>query len=323
MGHRILFATISIVLPLLAGCASRGTGAPTIEAPGSTSFDPAPRGEVRVATANLWGVSVLGVDIADEIDARFTAFATRLAENPNDLDVVLIQEAWDDDARRALVEHEGVGRQFPWRVDAVEHPGGSGLVILSAFPIDEVRFHRFEAQGNCLKFWEGDCSAGKGVLAARLRIRDESVWFADTHLIACYQEAPALSACDQDDPNGEARWKQVEELRAFLTSLDPEGPIVVGGDFNFVPNSRYHGAFAAGEGARAWVDPGDDAGDAGRLDYIWTRPGARHQWVARVPLTPIATEPVTAAPGKVVPISDHPILMTRLRREATPRPTAR
>lgn len=305
--------TLCLALLLTTSCAARGTGTPAIEAPDSIDARRQPTTEVRVATANLWGVSVAGVDIADEIDARFAAFAESLAENPHGLDVVLIQEAWDDDARRALVENEGVVRRFPWRVDAVQHPGGSGLVILSAFPVEAVRFHRYEAQGSCLKFWEGDCSGGKGVLAARLRIGSESFWFADTHLIACYQEEPALSACDQDDPNGEARWGQVEELRTFLQSLDPEAPLVIGGDFNFVPSSRYHTTFAKDPAGRPWIDPGDEAADPGRLDYIWTRPGARQRWVATHPLGEFATEPVPIDGEDAIPVSDHPLLMTTLR----------
>ena len=52
-----------------------------------------------------------------------------------------------------MLAHPGVILNFPYRVDALERPGGSGLVVLSRFPIVRTEFHRFDAQGNCFKFW--------------------------------------------------------------------------------------------------------------------------------------------------------------------------
>lgn len=303
---------VGLAVLVCTGCAARGTGVPQVESTGLDVEHRVAIRELRVATANLWGVSVLGIDVADDIDARFAAFADRLARGTPPLDIVLLQEAWDDDARRRLLEHAGVAERFPWRVDAVAHPGGAGLVILSSLPIEEVRFHRFEAQGNCFKFWEGDCASGKGVLAARVRSGEGSYWIADTHLIACYQPAEPLEACDQEDPNGAARWAQLRELRSFVDALAPDDPLIVGGDFNFVPRSRYHESLSEDRNGAAWTDPGDVDDAPERLDYIWTRAGTRRAWSARGPLRPIATEPVATASGRQVPVSDHPILAVTL-----------
>ncbi|HEB89574.1 MAG TPA: hypothetical protein ENI85_08400 [Deltaproteobacteria bacterium] len=318
-------------------CAARGTAPPIVEAAGPAL--PLQNGdEIHVATANLWGVSVLGFDWAEKVDVRFAEMAERLARNEPRLDVVLIQEAWKDSARHALLRHEGVIRNFPFRVDAVEQPGGAGLVVLSRFPIEAARFHRFQAQGNCLKFWEADCLAGKGILAVRVRIGDRSLWIGNTHLIACYSDDDAGDeACDEGDPNGGTRRAQLIEARRFIESLAKTGSILLGGDFNFTRSSRDYPAMVhpplsstssaspTREARSDWSEAGRGTTRAGRIDYLWTRGGSDEAWRVVSPASPIFTAPVRLAPssspartddrGSVIdrkgsiPLSDHPVIM--------------
>lgn len=318
-----------LVFPNFWGCAERGTGPPRIESFGgpetqtTLGHDPI----LRVATANLWGVSVLGLDWADEIDLRFAEFATRLGRNLPQLDIVLIQEAWKDDARRALLAHDGVRRNFPHRVDVLEEPGGAGLVVLSKFPIETAEFHRFAAQGRCIKFWEGDCLSGKGVLAVQIKIDEMLYWVATTHLIACYVgDGKFETACDQQDPNGNERMRQISEARHFMEHLVGEAPAILGGDFNFTRSSRYYPAMTSrvipAEGAKmevakdlahapgVWTEMGEREVVTERIDYIWSRPGsgAHPRWQAYKAADLIFTEPVAIPDGSSIPISDHPIL---------------
>jgi hypothetical protein len=282
---------------------------------------------LRVATANLWGVSVLGLDWADEIDLRFAEFADRLGRNIPQLDIVLIQEAWKDGARRALLAHDGVRRNFPHRVDVLEKPGGAGLVVLSRFPIERAEFHRFTAQGRCIKFWEGDCLSGKGVLAVQVRIDETLYWIATTHLIACYVGGDeSESTCDQQDPNGDERMRQILETRHFMERLVGEAPAILGGDFNFSRTSRYYPAMtsrvipadptivntlkdSALDGA-GWTEVGEQNVVTERIDYIWSRPGSgsAKRWQAHEGAALIFTEPVALPGSSSIPISDHPIL---------------
>ena len=319
----LLFTTV--------GCAARGTLPPSIE-----SVGPRPArvtgDTIRIATANLWGVSVLGFDWADDIDERFAAMAERLGANQAMLDVVLIQEAWKDAARRALLKHEGVARNFPYRVDVVDQPGGAGLVILSRFPIETAYFRRFRAQGRCIKFWEGDCISGKGILAVRLTVEGRSIWIGDTHLIACYSriDEPEIG-CDQQDPNGNDRWCQIIEARRTIESLVGDDPVILGGDFNITRTSRYYPLMTsatipsdpstsheapsesnATDSARGWTEPEEEVVVPNRLDYLWTRPGTELRWHARKSVRPIFTEPVVLRSGKSVALSDHPILATEI-----------
>jgi len=312
-----------------AGCAERATDPPIVESVGPTP----PRGSsdtLRIATANLWGVSVLGFDWAENIDERFAAMAERLSANRAKLDIVLIQEAWKRTARRALLAHKGVVRNFPYRVDVVDRPGGAGLVILSRFPIETARFQRFEAQGRCFKFWEGDCISGKGILSVRLRAGGRPIWIGDTHLIACYSAVGLPETyCDVQDPNGDDRWRQIIEARRAIESLVGDDPVLLGGDFNLTRTSRYYplmtrsvipsepslsldtpSASSAAASARGWKEPKDDSAAPDRVDYLWTRPGTKLRWHSEKSVQPIFTEPVVLRSGQRVPLSDHPILAT-------------
>ena len=311
------------VLTLTGGCAERGIGTPGIVSLAPSESSPAPHHEfvLRVATANLWGVSVLGFDWADEIDLRFAEFAERLGQNLHGLDVVLIQEAWKDAARQTLLSHDGVQRNFPYRVDVLEKPGGAGLVVLSRFPIEAAHFHRFAAQGQCLKFWEGDCLSGKGVLAVRIRIAEANFWVATTHLIACYADNQEDEvACDQRDPNGETRMQQILETREFMERLVGDAPAILGGDFNFTRSSRYYPTMTS-QGVpvgssktpsthtdRGWTEVGESAVVTNRIDFIWSRRGLDRHWRAKNGAELIFTEPVVTRDGGSIPISDHPIL---------------
>ena len=319
---------LGVLFYILIGGAARGTALPIIESVGP----PPPHTDghtLRIATANLWGVSVLGLDWSDNIDERFAAMAERLSANGPLLDVVLIQEAWKNVARRALLAHEGVKRKFPYRVDIAEQPGGAGLVILSRLPIEKAHFHRFRAQGQCLKIWEGDCISGKGIVAVQLKLGDHSVWVGNTHLIACYtRPRESETLCDVQDPNGSYRWNQIVEARQAIESLVGEDPAIFGGDFNFTRTSRYYPAMtsrmipseptdtppqlhATGSG-RGWTAVNAAIVNANRLGYFWTRPGKKFRWHAREKLHSIFTRPVALRSGKSVPLSDHTVFMATL-----------
>jgi endonuclease/exonuclease/phosphatase (EEP) superfamily protein YafD len=312
--RRLAFALscpIAIALAGLPGCAERGTAPPIIEnvppPHAAPHASPDRDGVLRVATANLWGVVALGFDWADHIDERFAAFARRIGRNRPGIDVVLIQEAWKDRARRALLEDAAVERQFPYRVDSVDAPGGAGLVILSRFPIEEAVFRRFQDQGSCLKFWEGDCLAGKGILMVRVNVAGRSSWIGTTHLIACYPpEGAPETACDEEDPNGASRWSQIHQVRRDFDSRIGDDPALLGGDFNFTRSSRYYPVMARDPG---WSEPGEQPPALDGIDYLWTRRGTIWRWRARGGVQPIFTEPVRLPNGETVPLSDHPILL--------------
>ena len=324
----VFIFVFGILLVLVVGGAGRGTAPPVIESVGSPLLQPGNH-TLRIATVNLEGVSVFGLDCSDDIDERFAAMAERLGTNAPLLDVLLIQEAWKKVARRALLAHEGVRRNFPYRVDIAEQPGGAGLVILSRLPIEAAHFHRFRTRGQCLKIWQGDCISGKGIMAVRLTLGDHSVWVGNTHLIACYTRVgEAKTVCDQQDTNGNYRWDQIIEARQVIEDLVAGAPAIFGGDFNFTRTSRYYPLMVnpvipadpsrspphslATDYIRGWTESNEEIVEPNRLDYFWTRPGREFRWHTQENIHPIFTRPVTLRSGKRVPLSDHPVLVTTL-----------
>ena len=324
----VLVLVFGALFIIVVGGATRGTAPPVIETVGPPPSQPGNH-TLRIASVNLEGVSVLGFDWSDNIDERFAAMAERLSTNAPLLDVVLIQEVWKNAARRALLAHEGVVRNFPYRVDIAEQPGGAGLVILSRLPIEMAHFHRFKAQGQCLKIWEGDCISGKGVMTVRLTLGDHSVWVGNTHLIACYTRiGEPKTVCDKQDPNGNYRRDQIIEARRVIEGLVGEAPAIFGGDFNFTRTSRYYPLMInpaipsdssksllqtlATDYMRGWTESNEEIVEPNRLDYFWTRPGREFRWHTQENIHSIFTRPVLLRSGKRVPLSDHPVLVTTL-----------
>ena len=163
------------------------------------------------------------------------------------------------------------------------------------------------------------------MLATRIRVREQIVWLANTHLSACYSASlgPEQS-CDQWDDNGEYRAAQVNELRAFLAPLSSEAPVLVGGDSNFTRASRYHRAMSK-PGASThvdrplqeidretigWEETGESEPVTDRIDYIWSLGAEGKHWHSPIPTEQIMTEEVTLISGRSVPLSDHPALVS-------------
>ncbi|MCG8591909.1 MAG: endonuclease/exonuclease/phosphatase family protein [Proteobacteria bacterium] len=155
---------------------------------------------------------------------RMRAIAALLVEL--DADVVGLQEAFIEADREILLAALAESRlQYH-----VRFPGaviGNGLLILSAWPIEEAYFHRYRNGGAWWRFWEGDWWAGKGVGLARIALPGGGLLdFYDTHAIA-----------SRDNPANETvRLDQMAELAAFLTeSRVASAPAFVVGDFNTAP----------------------------------------------------------------------------------------
>lgn len=338
----VLLALACAALPASGGDGQLGTSPAAGRAAAAGSTSPSFDGRLRVATLNMWGVSLpLGIDWADHIDARFDRLRDHLRENREGLDVVLLQELWKRSARRRLLEDPAVQARFPYRIDVDEQHGGSGLAVLSRHPIAQqrTRFHRFERCGAWWKVHEGDCLGRKGLLLFQIEVGATRVWLANTHTIACYPEG-SRTECDQTDPNGRYRWDQIHAIRDFVAGVAGPEPVIVGGDFNFTRTSRYYAAqvdparraalqreddfadsLARHAPDRAWVDVTEPGAPPGRLDYLWVRPGDAFTWMAVEPAAPILTERVRVEDGGRVPLSDHPAIAAtfcRVRRGEQP-----
>lgn len=206
-------------------------------------------GEISVMTYNVKGGPW---PVAWNRSADLYAIGERLqrlraqGRNPQ---VVLLQEAFSDDAR-AIARHAGYryiaagpsaadrNPVAPSRTDAAFVAQGtwwlgegstrvldSGLLILSDYPLENVRRVVFPAYA-CAGL---DCMANKGAVLATVRLpgSGSEVDVLDTHLNSRRRSLVG------DARSLKAYGRQVQILSAFIAnSRDRANPLIAGGDFN-------------------------------------------------------------------------------------------
>lgn len=252
---------------------------------------------LRVVTWNIHDMIVL----TKQRSARMDRIGAMLAELQPD--VVCLQEGFvrGDVGRIADVLAEiGLTEVRDYPSMAV----GSGLWILSRFPIDEAYFHAYSRNGAWHKFSQGDWWAGKGVALARLTLPDGRLLDVyNTHLIASYGIG--------DGSNHEDRAVQAEELVHFVLGATPPSiPALLLGDLNSGPGGASYDAIANGLDAAALMNSGR------WLDHILgVREGAPYTMTV-TELVPLSGW-IEHADGRE-PLSDHTGYLIEV--EITPRP---
>lgn len=175
---------------------------------------------LRVVTFNI----AAAYGFTNNRAVRLRAIADLLREL--DPDLVGLQEAFIASDRDALLGYLSDTR-LRHQVRFPSATVGNGLWILSAHPIEEAWFHRYERAGRWYRLWEGDWWAGKGIGLARVRLPGGGlVDFFDTHAQA-----------GRENPENEVvRLGQMEELARFVREARLPGvPAFVVGDFNTRP----------------------------------------------------------------------------------------
>jgi sphingomyelin phosphodiesterase 2 len=144
-----------------------------------------------------------------------------------DPDIVGFQEAFIAADREILLDALQ-GSRLRHHVRYPSATTGNGLFTVSAWPIEEAYFHRFDQSGPWYRIWEGDWWAGKGVGLARIRLPEGTlVDFYNTHAQAGRRHPTRYL---------EVRTSQMEGLAQFVNATkNGAGPAFVVGDFNTVP----------------------------------------------------------------------------------------
>ena len=128
--------------------------------------------------------------------------------------------------RKDLVGSSRMPGPYKWKKGELGlHIAGSGLAIVSAFPILETQSEPF-GRRRCAGL---DCLSNKGMLYARIAIPGVpgTINLFNTHLNS--QRASRVSP----QRHARAHRLQVEELGNFITAVgSPDVPTVLGGDFN-------------------------------------------------------------------------------------------
>lgn len=225
MNRFIRYSLLFIIVGALAsgGCSSKGAGkAPN---PSESSLSEQADGRapepitLKIATFNVWDYYPF-----PNHERRMKEIGRFLARL--DPDIVGIQEAFLEKDRQLLLEQLEAGRL----VYSIYYPSGimgSGLMILSAFPIKETDFHRYSEGGPWYKPWQGDWYAGKGVALARIGLPggSSSLDFYTTHAIAGYRK--------YGDQHAEERLSQMKELATFIGASSSDAvPAFLVGDMN-------------------------------------------------------------------------------------------
>ncbi|KAL4120006.1 hypothetical protein QTP88_012754 [Uroleucon formosanum] len=134
--------------------------------------------KLSIFTLNIWGLKLTSKDR----NARVRALADSLINNG--YDVVCLQEVWcEDDYKHLKASCDNVFKYIHYF-----HSGmlGSGMCIMSRYPIIDHHYHSFILNGYLHMFWHGDWFGGKGVGLCRINVKGFIVDVYTTHLHACY-----------------------------------------------------------------------------------------------------------------------------------------
>jgi len=180
---------------------------------------------IRIATLNAWG---LPEPLSQDPVARMRSIGERLPALS--LDAMAFQEVWTAGARKQL-RRAGVeaGLEHTWGPDA--RFGGSGLLLLSRWPILVSEHADFSLRGHPEQVTHGDYYGRKGYVRLRLATPAGPVSLIDTHLHARY-------ARDVDHEYVPQRVGQIVQLA--LGAYAVTDPLVAVGDFNFTDRDIEH-----------------------------------------------------------------------------------
>ena len=257
---------------------------------------------LNVLTLNIWGIW-FSRDQNLRLRALCATFETRKE------DILCLQEVWQA-SDRAFVVEQARKQGYIFSAYFAARGVGSGLLILSIFPIIETQFKQFDVRGRADRIYYGDYVAGKGIGLARVKTPAGIVDVYNTHTIAQYQS-------DEKDEFRAHRRTQHYEISQFIAAHTTANPVILAGDFNMrpdQPNYQLITTLANLTDCYALLHP-DDAGitlasdnpyhahnlDL-RLDYIFVRAGTSQSISPKMAEITLKYVPYT---GRGIAYSDH------------------
>jgi len=269
--------------------------------------------QVRVATLNAWALPLFARHTTERLDV----IGERLGDLA--LDVCAFQEVWTPRARRILVEAgRRAGLAHAWHRH--RFLVGSGLLVLSRLPIEEVDFDRFDLRGGRLR--RDELLGGKGFAEVRLHTPAGPLTVFDTHLHAGTPHEGSAAYHAQ-------RTAQVVQLAQEVR--ETRDPVIVLGDLNFVEADPEHLVLTGLTGLRDVAarlgrrEPtarrenpyrrNTDKPDR-RIDYVLARDGATRRLRERS--VSLAFHAPFRVDGRAAACSDHVGVLAELEVEAGP-----
>jgi sphingomyelin phosphodiesterase 2 len=221
----------------------------------STLTPPSPP-HLNILTFNCWGLKY----IAKHRAARISAIADSIVSASPVPHIVCLQELFtyaDFNTIRSTTSSV-----LPYSKYYHSGPFGSGLAILSAFPIIASSMHAYPLNGRPGAFWRGDWYVGKGIACAKIQVTDGMiVEVFNTHLHAPYQRGNGPDPLGKIDDYKCHRVAQAWEIAKCIRGATEKGRLVVAaGDFNMEPGSLEYRIVTRFGGVRdTWLDLHPDA----------------------------------------------------------------
>ncbi|KAF9988040.1 phospholipase C type enzyme [Modicella reniformis] len=182
---------------------------------------------LSVLTLNCWGLKFVSKDRQD----RLTAIGRYLADASRGYDIVGLQEVWVYDDYLRI--QDLVRDTFPYTKHWHSGVLGSGLVILSKYPIVSTMIRRFALNGDPFKFFHGDWYVGKCCVSATIAHPTcGEIEVFNTHLHAGYDPVGT------PDTYLGCRVGEAWEMASLIKAATTQGRHVISlGDYNSAPNS--------------------------------------------------------------------------------------
>ena len=245
---------------------------------------------LKVVTFNIQDLYIAGRNRV----ARMKAIGETLRNL--DPDIVGIQESFIEKDREYLLAQLENSR-LAYRQYYKSGTVGCGLLVLSAYPIVETFFHRYEQNGKWYKFYHGDWWAGKGVALARIALPQGVIDFYNTHAHAAYGST---------EYDGVRRFQMGSLAKFILDSWTRTAPALLVGDMNCAPGSIQYNTLVAGAKLQRLMNV------ESRIDHIFAAPSANYECEV------LETTAITGnVPSQVTPLSDHPGYMSTIRVKPT------
>jgi sphingomyelin phosphodiesterase 2 len=190
--------------------------------------------QLRVLSLNIWGLpDILGAWLhtyPHKVAPREER-VQRIAEAFQHYDVIALQEVWLPADRQSLVQ---IAASFGIRYSHYFRAGmvGSGLFVLSRFPISSPRFYCYTINGKPQRLHHGDWHASKGLAHCQLLLDSLTNLVVDcyvTHLVSQYSSL--------DDEYEAQRVLQAFELSDIIENSRASPYVLLCGDFNSRPGS--------------------------------------------------------------------------------------
>ncbi len=264
---------------------------------------------LKALTFNAAGIPI----IHPHWNERRAAIGEKLREGGYDL--VVLQETWLD--KDALALAEGAGLPYYTRYQR-SISVGTGLTILSRYPILEKHERPFTCRPSALRWMSGESVANKGVLMVRIETPKGPLDVYTAHLTAQYPQAKYTTL----------RWTQFYELSEMVEEFSAGRPFLIMGDLNTAPDEPGYRLLVDLLGLEdACMQKGKDlcgitvADDGQRIDYIMGPRGPGRFGLARTALS-------GSLPGTSIEYSDHLALEDEIddrlmSRRLAPDPKAR